>query len=158
MLYSPINYQGNKSRICENIVKLIPQNIDCIHEIFCGSAIVSLVSNISKIYLNDKMAPSTRYFKIVINEVYYTLKNEFDEKNTIRNLKKLKRYYPNLSEEFVKWLSNYAETEERIEENYNNKIIYDLTNVKDYEKAIIDYISGMTDQYIISVYNEIVSF
>ena len=114
--------------------------------------------NYEKIYLNDKMAPSTRYFKIVINEVYYTLKNEFDEKNTIRNLKKLKRYYPNLSEEFVKWLSNYAETEERIEENYNNKIIYDLTNVKDYEKAIIDYISGMTDQYIISVYNEIVSF
>ena len=54
MLYSPINYQGNKSRICENIVKLIPQNIDCIHEIFCGSAIVSLVSNISKVYLNDK--------------------------------------------------------------------------------------------------------
>ena len=88
--------------------------------------------NYEKIYLNDKMAPSTRYFKIVINEVYYTLKNEFDEKNTIRNLKKLKRYYPNLSEEFVKWLSNYAETEERIEENYNNKIIYDLTNVKDY--------------------------
>ena len=114
--------------------------------------------NYEKIYLNDKMAPSTRYFKIVINEVYYTLKNEFDEKNTIRNLKKLKRYYPNLSEEFVKWLSNYAETEERIEENYNNKIIYDLTNLKDYEKAIIDYISGMTDQYIISVYNEIVSF
>ena len=114
--------------------------------------------NYEKIYLNEKMAPSTRYFKIVINEVYYTLKNEFDEKNTIRNLKKLKRYYPNLSEEFVKWLSNYAETEERIEENYNNKIIYDLTNVKDYEKAIIDYISGMTDQYIISVYNEIVSF
>lgn len=114
--------------------------------------------NYEKIYLNEKMAPSTRYFKIVINEVYYTLKNEFDEKNTIRNLKKLKRYYPNLSEEFVKWLSNYAETEERIEENYNNKIIYDLTNLKDYEKAIIDYISGMTDQYIISVYNEIVSF
>ena len=114
--------------------------------------------NYEKIYLNDKMAPSTRYFKIVINEVYYTLKNEFDEKNTIRNLKKLKRYYPNLSEEFVKWLSNYAETEERIEENYNNKIIYDLTNLKDYEKAIIDYISGMTDQYIISVYNEIVNF
>ena len=114
--------------------------------------------NYEKIYLNDKMAPSTRYFKIVINEVYYTLKNEFDEKNTIRNLKKLKRYYPNLSEEFVKWLSNYAETEDRIEENYNNKIIYDLTNLKDYEKAIIDYISGMTDQYIISVYNEIVSF
>lgn len=114
--------------------------------------------NYEKIYLNEKMAPSTRYFKIVINEVYYTLKNEFDEKNTIRNLKKLKRYYPNLSEEFVKWLSNYAETEDRIEENYNNKIIYDLTNLRDYEKSIIDYISGMTDQYIISVYNEIVSF
>lgn len=68
----------------------------------------------------------------------------------------MKRYYPNLSLEFADWLSNYIETEDR--ENHKNKIVYDLNKIEDYENAIIDYISGMTDQYIISVYNEIVSF
>ena len=114
--------------------------------------------NYEKIYLNNKMSPSIRYFKLLINEVFYTLKNEFDEKNTIKNLKKMKRFYPSLSREFINWLSNYARIDERIEENYDNKIIYDLSNLQDYKKAIIDYISGMTDQYIISIYNEIISF
>lgn len=112
--------------------------------------------NYKKIYKNSKIAPSIRYFKVVINELYYTLKNEFDGINTLKRLKKMKRYYPNLSLEFADWLSNYIETEDR--ENHKNKIVYDLNKIEDYENAIIDYISGMTDQYIISVYNEIVSF
>ena len=39
-----------------------------------------------------------------------------------------------------------------------NKVIYDLNNIQDYCRAIIDYMSGMTDQYIINVYDEIVKF
>lgn len=53
MLYSPINYQGNKSRIVEKIINYIPKDTSAIHEIFCGSAIVSLASKIYNVYLND---------------------------------------------------------------------------------------------------------
>ncbi|MBQ7327889.1 MAG: Dam family site-specific DNA-(adenine-N6)-methyltransferase [Clostridia bacterium] len=66
MLYSPINYQGNKSRISEKIISLIPSNIENIHEIFCGSAIISLASNIKNVYLNDKntyILELLRYFQ-----------------------------------------------------------------------------------------------
>ncbi|MBD9158610.1 MAG: hypothetical protein EGQ16_02005 [Clostridiales bacterium] len=42
--------------------------------------------------------------------------------------------------------------------NLKNKIIYDYTNPQDYYKAIIDFIAGMTDNYAIDMYNEIVSF
>lgn len=114
--------------------------------------------NYKNIYLNEKISPSIRYFKVVMNEIFYCLKNEFAGKNTIRNLKKMARYYPTLSLEFVNWLSNYAKTEDRIDSKYDNKIIYDLENEQDYARAIIDYISGMTDQYMVQVYNEIVSF
>lgn len=114
--------------------------------------------NYEKIYRNDKISPTIRYFKVLMNEIFYCLKNEFDGKSTIYNLKKLSRYYPILSDEFTKWLSNYAITEDRIEENYNNKIIYQLENVEDYSRAIIDYMSGMTDKYIVQVYDEIVRF
>ena len=70
----------------------------------------------------------------------------------------MKRYYPNLSSEFIEWLSRYSNIEERDTNIYRNKLLYDLSNLEDYERAIVDYISGMTDQYIINVYNEIVSF
>lgn len=114
--------------------------------------------NYEKIYLNEKIKPTIRYFKVVMNEIFYCLKNEFAGKRTIYNLKRMGRYYPVLSREFVGWLSNYAETEERIEAEYNNKIIYNLENIEDYCRAILDYISGMTDKYIVQIYEEIVSF
>ncbi len=114
--------------------------------------------NYKQIYKNAKISPSIRYFRLVINEIFYTLKNEFAGKNTIKNLKKMKRYYPNLSSEFIEWLSRYSNIEERDTNIYRNKLLYDLSNLEDYERAIVDYISGMTDQYIINVYNEIVSF
>ena len=114
--------------------------------------------NYKKIYRNEKIQPTIRYFKVLMNEIFYCLKNEYDGENTIKNLKKLNRYYPNLSSEFVAWLSNYAETEDRDYNLYNNKIIYNLNNEKDYSQAILDYIAGMTDQYIVQIYNEIVAF
>ena len=114
--------------------------------------------NYEKIYRNEKLLPGIRYFKVVMNEIFYCLKNEFNGKRTIYNLKKLERYYPKLSSEFVSWLANYALTEDRIPENYHNEIIYDLEKSEDYTRAIIDYMAGMTDKYMIEIYNEIVRF
>lgn len=114
--------------------------------------------NYEKIYRSEKLLPGIRYFKVVMNEIFYCLKNEFNGKRTIYDLKKLGRYYPKLSSEFVSWLANYAMTEDRMAENYNNQIIYHLENSEDYTRAIIDYMAGMTDQYMIEIYNEIVHF
>ena len=114
--------------------------------------------NYDKIYRNEKINPTIRYFKVLMTEIFYTLKREWNGKSTIFNLKRMKRYYPNLSYEFVNWLSEYSITDERKPELYNNKILYNLENLEDYCRAIIDYMSGMTDNYIVQVYNEIVSF
>lgn len=114
--------------------------------------------NLEKIYLGEFIQPSIRYSKLVINEVFYTLFKAFDKDNTLKNLKKLKRYYPNLISEFIEWLANYTKIDSRKEEKYNNKILYNLGKKEDYVRAILVYISGMTDNYIIKVYNEIVGF
>ena len=53
MLYSPLNYQGNKSRIVDLLLELLPDNVTAIREIFCGSAVFSLASDVQTIYLND---------------------------------------------------------------------------------------------------------
>ena len=43
-------------------------------------------------------------------------------------------------------------------EEYTNDIIFDISNETDYKKAIITYISGMTDKFAIETYDEIISF
>ena len=91
-----------------------------------------------------------------MNEIFYTLKNEYEGTATSRNIKRLKRYYPFLSDEFSSWLERYTNSPER--EFRLNKEVYDLNNEEEYSKAIIAYMSGMTDGFIVRIYNEITSF
>ena len=114
--------------------------------------------NSERIYKHEKIQPTIRYFKVLMNEIFYVLKNEYSGTATIKNIKKMKRYYPNLSNRFATWLETYSNCDERDESKYYNKVIYDLNNQKDYYRAIIDYMAGMTDQYIVNVYDEIISF
>lgn len=114
--------------------------------------------NNEKIYKNEKIQPTIRYFKVVMNEIFYALKNEYNGVNTVKNIKRMKRYYPVLSAEFADWLETYSNCAERENDKYFNKVVYDLNDINQYSRAIIDYMSGMTDQYIVRTYNEIVSF
>lgn len=114
--------------------------------------------NNEKIYQHDKIKPTIRYFTVLINELFYALRNEYNGKATIKNLHKMQRYYPVLASEFAGWLSNYANTEDRNTKEYDNKIVYDLENLEDYNKAIVDYMSGMTDIYIVQIYNELINY
>jgi dGTPase len=36
--------------------------------------------------------------------------------------------------------------------------VYDIENEVDYKRAIVDYISGMTDSFAIKVFHELTSF
>ena len=112
--------------------------------------------NSERIYKNERIQPTIRYFKVLMNEIFYVLKNEYNGTLTCRNIKKMKRYYPFVASEFADWLERYSNSPER--EYRLTKEVYDLNDEKNYSKAIIDYMSGMTDQYIVRVYNEITSF
>ena len=114
--------------------------------------------NNEKIYKHEKIQPTVRYFKVLMNEIFYVLKKEYNGIETIRNIRRMKRYYPVLSERFASWLERYSNCTDKENLNRANKIIYDLRNEKDYSRAIIDYMSGMTDKYIVSTYNEIISY
>jgi dGTPase len=113
--------------------------------------------NNEKIYKNNMLKPMIRYCTLFMNELFSLLKNQFDGENTVKNLKRFKKFYPELTTEFLGWISNYSILENRDEEKYNNKIIFDITNEKDYKKAIITYLSGMTDKYIVKMYNTLIS-
>lgn len=61
---------------------------------------------------------------------------------------------------FEEWLVKYSNynLEARQELKLKNACIYDISDNKSYQNAIIDFISGMSDNFAINLFNEIISF
>lgn len=112
--------------------------------------------NYKHIYTARRLKPAIRYFSIVLNEIYFTLKSTYDGKNTIYKMRKLKKMYPEVISNFQEWLENYW-NQQRKDVNQND-IIIDMDDEKSFSKAIIYYISGMTDNFAIDTYNKIIGF
>ena len=68
----------------------------------------------------------------------------------------MKKIHPDLFKGFEKWLSDYWQYARK--ESSHNDILFDIENEKDYCRAIIYYISGMTDNFAIETYNKITGF
>ena len=112
--------------------------------------------NYKHIYTARKIKPAIRYFSIVLNEIYFTLKSTYDVKNTAYKMRKLKKMYPEVVGNFQEWLENYW-NQQRKNDNQND-IIVNMDDEKSFSKAIIYYISGMTDNFAIDTYNKIIGF
>ncbi len=112
--------------------------------------------NYKNIYLSDRLKPSAQYFKFVLNQIYETLKKAFDGKDSIKRINDMKKFYPRLGNEFEEWLSNYWNLQRK--DTSKNDIVFHIENEKEYYKAILYYIAGMTDNYAIQIYNEIIGF
>lgn len=108
---------------------------------------------IKNIYTNPKLESANRYFNLVLEEIFMTLYNSYDNEKTLEKLKEKNKIYPKLIDGFMDWIIYYIKDGKE-----NNKELYDITNKKEYAKAIIHYISGMTDKYAVDIYNEIISF
>ena len=104
--------------------------------------------NYEKIYFSDKVQQSKEYFKLVINSIYDLLKESYNKNE------KAKRICPELINDFEDFLKRYWNKERN--ENNKNEIIFNVDNENEFCKAIIYYISGMTDNYAIETFNKII--
>lgn len=114
--------------------------------------------NYKYIYASDRIKPSTRYFRVVINEIYNLLKSMYDGQNTLNKLNDISDIYPNLCKGFINFINDYYDFDNRENLRLKNKVLFSIDNEKDFYKAIIYYISGMTDNFAIEIYNEIIHF
>jgi len=134
------------------------ENGICFSDKFYNMLNVIKKFNYENIYKHDRINPSVRYFKLIINEIYDLLKSMYNAENTISNLDKNEKTYPNLVKNFKEWLEKYSDLRKK-NEKLANKIVYNIkSSEKEYCRAIIDYISGMTDNFAIDIYNEIIKF
>ena len=108
------------------------------------------------IYFSDLLKPSNKYFQLVLTEIFETLAKFYKGIDTLTELNKFKKYYPTLVNSFSDWLYTYWNIGSK--ENLKNEIIFNIENQIDYYQGILYYISGMTDNFAIDIYNEIIGF
>ncbi|MBQ9298376.1 MAG: HD domain-containing protein [Clostridia bacterium] len=106
--------------------------------------------NYKNIYLTDKKMSSMEYIRFVLTGLYNALKDSY------KNREKAEELYPELMKDFENFLNDYWNLERKI--NNKNDILFNMENEKDYYRAIIYYISGMTDNYAIKMFNKIIGF
>ena len=112
--------------------------------------------NIKNIYCSERLKQSHKYFEIIINCIYETLQKCYDGNNTKNQIENMKKIFPDVITDFESWLEMYWNLERN--EIQKNDVIFDINKKQDFKKAIILYISGMTDNFAIDTYNKIISF
>lgn len=166
-LYDLLNYESsevlNNSTIINYFVCDLCQNSSYEKGLCFSKKAYDLLNkikdfNYKHIYFSRRTVTSIKYFDLVINEIYNILFECFDNKNTLKNLKVLEKFYPKLINGFYHYLENYCDFSNREELKLKNKIVFDISIKEDFSRAIISYISGMTDNFAIEMYNELIRF
>lgn len=157
------NEQINNTIIINNLIRDLCENSSAEKGLCFSNKSLNLLNkikdfNYKNIYSCRRIKPSTRYFNLVINEIYDLLKSTYDGINTLENLKSLSKTYPKLGNTFINFIYNYYDFGNRELLKLKNKVLFSINDEKSFYKAIIYYISGMTDNFAIEIYNEIINF
>lgn len=119
--------------------------------------------NFAHIYTHWRLLEFQNYARNIIETIYRTLERNIIYAQKGRITSGLK-YFPTLSQNFEDWLVRYtnykpesqSDRKERL--RYQTPEVFDIYSEKSFQKCIIEYISGMTDQFAIQIYEEIISF
>lgn len=115
--------------------------------------------NYENIYLHERLNNYHEYAELVIRTVYKFLKNCYEGKETMGYVRDLQFQYPTISQIFYGWLEKYSNAiEYSADRKYKNQVLFKLENEGEYLRSCIDFVSGMTDQFAIRVFEEIISF
>ncbi len=164
-LYEILNYNSdekiNNTTIINNLVSDLCINSSPEKGLCFSDKAFDMINKIKEfnyknIYFADRLNVSTEYFRLVISTIYYIFRKCYDQDGSLKNMDKMISIYPRVVTNFKEWLSNYWNLERK--ENNKNKVIFDVTNINEFSKAIIIYISGMTDNFAIDAYNNIINF
>jgi len=136
----------------ENGIMLSQNHLDLMNEV--------KQFNYSYIYKHPKVESHKQYTRLIITTLYEFLQQTYDRGTITENLDELSKKYPLLITDFHNWLIEYSDIDlpKRKKRRLKNRIIYTISNPKDFARSIIGFIAGMTDNYAIRKYHEVISF
>jgi len=116
--------------------------------------------NYKNIYFHKRLANYVKYSELILNSIFDALNDFYCGGKTMAVIADNAKIYPQLTKSFYEWLIKYSNVEPvlRKENKFENKILYDLKNKKDYIRASVDFISCMTDYFAITIFNELTNF
>lgn len=119
------------------------------------------------IYRHPRLETYKKYAELVLTSIFQVLKEMYAEENTLDKINNYEHIYPTLVRVFREWVLKYFDVREdesvrkdynNIIERFSNNVIYSIKSKNDYNKGLIDFISGFTDSFAIRVFNEIITF
>ena len=124
--------------------------------------------NFARIYNHWRLGEFAIYAENVIGTIFRTLQKTKLYAENGRVAQAL-QHYPKLCQTFEDWLIKYTSYRPFISEKhsfvdkkailkYNTIPVFELHDDESFTKCIIEYISGMTDQFAIQIYEEIITF
>lgn len=116
--------------------------------------------NYATIYKYWRIESFKDYATVVIKTIFNTLMRYYDFKGFSVRIQMSRENMPVLSKLFNDWLIKYSNMDllKKKRLKCNNNIIYNVEERDSYIKCCLDFISGMTDNFAIKVYQEIISF
>jgi dGTPase len=121
-----------------------------------------LMNNIKKfnyrhIYKHKRLQYYNKYAKLILESLFDVLTEAYE---TLPDVKPMKRFYPQLAENFRNWLIRYSDLneEEKARQDYEIPVVYRLGNRNDYTLAVLMYISLMSDFYALEQFEQLVAF
>ena len=116
--------------------------------------------NYHNIYLIKRVQVHEKYVSLILHSIFDFLYDYKNHNDFIKDLKQDLKQYPKLIGHYLAWLEKYAVIENYSrKKEYHNHVVYDfIHDSQAFEKSIIDYLAGMSDAFIIQLFNELISF
>lgn len=116
--------------------------------------------NYKHIYNHPRLIYFHAYAELIITSIFNLLADLYTKEKTPDEILKIAESYPTLGESFYEWIQNYTTLDfgQGALYKFDNQSIYNLNSYSDYLKSIIHYISSMTDNFAIGLFNEITKF
>lgn len=121
--------------------------------------------NYKYIYKSNRFDAFKKYSELIINQLFDFLLEGYNGYPWAQ-FEQLKKRCPDLIDSFQKWLARYCDSAsvpegelQNIALHCENTKIYGKLDTKElYIRAVIDYISGMTDSFAIKAFNELLTY
>lgn len=120
--------------------------------------------NYQNIYLIDRVKIHSNYVRLILESIFDVLHGYYRKslqlEQTILEVMQEEKQYPKTINSFSHWLVKYAHIPGIIRPSeYQNRCIYDFENdEKAIIKSIVDFLSGMSDAYLVQIFNELIAF
>lgn len=132
-----------------------PENGLCFSKEVYGLMKLLMKFNYQHIYKHPRLKNYEAYARLVISSLYEALSQQFGKEDTLRRIEKeFVPVYPKLGEAFLSWMKLLVKTKDAS----FHKRLYDLREELQYNRAIIDFLSLLTDRAAIEYFNELTSF